>query len=71
MEERKTQCWCEGMGEEFSRMASKLGPSDEVQSHFRNARLEFLKGLRALIDERIEKVARAQSAAKGATINVE
>jgi hypothetical protein len=71
MEERKSQCWCEGLGEEFSRMASKLGPSDEVQTHFRNARIEFLKGLRTLIDERIEKVSRAQSASKGSTITVE
>lgn len=52
-------------------MASKLGPSEEVQTHFRNARLEFLKGLRTLIDERIERVSRAQNANKGATISVE
>ncbi len=75
MEDQKpqsaSQCWCEGLGEELSRMASKLGPSDEVQTHFRNARLEFLKGLRALIDERIEKVQRTQQASKGASITVE
>ena len=68
----KSQCWCEGLGEELTRMASRLGPSDEVQSHFRTARLEFLKGLRALIDERIEKVSRAQAASsKGSSIVIE
>lgn len=65
------QCWCEGLGEEFSRMASRLGPSEEVQGHFRTARMEFLKGLRAMIDERIEKASRAQQASKGSTITID
>jgi hypothetical protein len=69
--EQKTQCWCEGLGEELSRMASKLGPSEEVQGHFRAARIEFLKGLRSLIDEKIERANRAQTASKGASITVE
>ena len=67
----KHQCWCEGVGAEFSRMASRLGPSAEVQGHFRTARVEFLKGLRALIDESIEKAQRAQQKSKGATIVVD
>ena len=73
MEEQKQkhQCWCEGMGEEFSRMASRLGPSAEVQGHFRTARVEFLKGLRALLDERIEKTQRAQQKSKGSTITID
>ena len=71
-QQQKHQGWCEGVGEEFSRMASRLGPSDQVQSHFRTARVEFLKGLRALIDESIEKAQRAQQKpSKGATIVVD
>jgi hypothetical protein len=68
---QQSQCWCEGLGEEFTRMASRLGPSDEVQGHFRTARIEFLKGLRAMIDEKIEKASRAQQATKGATITID
>jgi hypothetical protein len=35
------------------------------------ARIEFLKGLRSLIDEKIERANRAQTASKGASITVE
>ena len=69
--QQKYQCWCEGVSAEFSRMAKNLGPSAEVQGHFRTARVEFLKGLRALIDERIEKAQRAQQTSRGATIVVD
>jgi hypothetical protein len=70
-QQQQHQCWCEGLGEEFSRMASRMGPSQEVQGHFRTARIEFLKGLRAMIDEKIEKVSRAQQAARGSAINID
>lgn len=70
-QKQQHQCWCDGLGEEFSRMASRLGPSEEVQGHFRTARIEFLKGLRAMIDEKIEKVSRAQQASRGSTISVD
>ena len=70
-EQKKQQCWCEGMGEEFSRMARAMGPSDEVQGHFRTARIEFLKGLRALLDERIDKASRAHQASKGSSIVID
>jgi hypothetical protein len=70
-QQQKQQCWCEGLGEEFARMARTLGPSEEVQGHFRTARIEFLKGLRAMIDDRIDKASRAQQASKGSTIAVD
>ena len=37
--------------------AKKLGPSEEVSQHFRAARLEILKGLRAMLDEQIAGMA--------------
>jgi hypothetical protein len=47
----------------------KLGPSDEVLSHFRSARVEVMKGFRQMIDDRI---ARAESAhAKGTHVPVD
>lgn len=77
MEEQTTQqkeyaCWCKEINEEMAkmgRMFSNLGPSDEVKTHFRTARVEFLKGLRQMIDEKIE---RAQAGpTHGASVPVE
>ena len=42
---------------------------DEVQEHFKNSRIEFLKGIRAIIDSRIEKLSSASQ--RGAKIAVE
>ena len=41
----------------------------EVQEHFKNSRIEFLKGRRAIIDSRIEKLSSASP--RGAKIAVE
>ena len=40
-----------GVGPIVTEFAKKLGPSEEVSQHFRAARLEILKGLRAMLDE--------------------
>jgi hypothetical protein len=47
----------------------RLGPPQEARRHFDTARLEFLKGLRALLDARIEQVSKTKQ--KGEKINVE
>jgi hypothetical protein len=47
----------------------RLGPPETARRHFDAARVEFLKGLRALIDARIEQVTKAS--AKGEKIAVE
>ncbi len=41
----------------------------EVQEHFKNSRIEFLKAIRAMIDSRIEKLSSASQ--RGAKIAVE
>ena len=43
--------------------------SDATQNHFRNSRVEFLKGLRSLIDDRIAHLSRDER--KGTTVTVE
>ncbi len=43
--------------------------SDATNDHFRNARVEFLKGIRSLIDDRIERLSRHES--KGTRVVVE
>jgi hypothetical protein len=65
-------CWCKEINEEMTKLGNMikgLGPSDQVKDHFRNSRVEFLKGLRRMIDEKIE---RAQShSSHGTTVPVE
>ena len=58
MEERKSDCLCGGIGPELTSILKKLGPSDEVLNHFRNARVEMLKGIRQMIDDRIDNLSR-------------
>ncbi|MGB7438244.1 MAG: hypothetical protein WBR26_02965 [Candidatus Acidiferrum sp.] len=36
-----------------------LGVSPDVREHFANSRIEFLKGIRAIIDSRIEHLSKA------------
>ena len=43
--------------------------TEATREHFRNARLEFLKGLRSLIDHRIDHLSRGQQ--KGSSVPVE
>ncbi|HWB86178.1 MAG TPA: hypothetical protein VG675_18685 [Bryobacteraceae bacterium] len=43
--------------------------SEATCNHFRNSRVEFLKGVRSLIDERIARLSRTE--AKGTHVAVE
>jgi hypothetical protein len=43
--------------------------SDATRDHFRNSRIEFLKGIRSLIDDRIAHLSRDES--KGTHVTVE
>ncbi len=53
MSETRCNCGCMGVGPMVTEFAKKLAPSEEVSQHFRAARLEILKGLRAMLDEQI------------------
>jgi hypothetical protein len=50
-------CFCRGFGPQATRFAEHLW-SKTTCDHFRNSRVEFLKGLRSLIDARIERLSR-------------
>ncbi len=52
-----------------SHLRECLGVSPAVQQHLTNARVEFLKAIRALLDSRIEHL--SQTAPQGTKINVE
>jgi hypothetical protein len=43
--------------------------SEATRDHFRNSRIEFLKGIRSLIDERIAHLSRSEP--KGTHVSVE
>lgn len=44
--------------------------SDATKDHFRTSRIEFLKGMRSLIDDRIERLSRNEPG-KGTHVTVE
>jgi hypothetical protein len=46
-----------------------FGVSSQVREHFNNSRIEFLKGIRAIIDSRIEHL--SQASQRGTKIAVE
>ncbi len=62
-------CWCQGLGPALTEFFRRVGPPDAARRHFDTARVELLKGLRAILDARIEQVSGTQ--AKGEKIHVE
>jgi hypothetical protein len=62
------ECLCMGFGPEIARMLQSWG-SDSARGHFRSARVEALRGLRALIDHRIETLSKRPR--RGTAIEVE
>ena len=55
--------------EVFELFRSRLGVSPRVKQHLSNSRIELLKAVRAVIDERIEHL--SQPAQQGTRIRVE
>ena len=53
----------------FKEFLRSIEPSPEVRGHFRNARLEMLKGLRQILDDRIAELSRKPES--GQKIDVE
>ncbi len=62
-------CLCQGTGPALSELLHRLGPPPEARRHFDTARVEFLKGLRAVLDARIEQISKPRT--KGEKISVE
>ncbi len=65
-------CVCSGVGPELSKAVRQaLNVPESANEHFRNARVEVLKGLRDLLDHRIEKMSRPAEAARGTKLSVD
>ena len=62
-------CLCQGAGPAVTELLQRLAPPAEARRHFDTARVEFLKGLRAVIDARIAKLTKPN--ARGQAIKVE
>jgi hypothetical protein len=56
-------------GAEIDNLLGSLVPSEATLQHFTNARVEMLKGLRAIIDARIERL--ASESKKGVSVTIE
>ena len=63
------ECYCMRARQAVSYFARLFEPPGEARRHFREARIEVLKGIRELIDYRIETLSRTN--AKGARVTVE
>ncbi len=68
MDESPKSCYCMGAGPQVSDMLRHACP-DSARDHFRSARVEFLKGLRQLIDHRIASLSKEER--KGTAVTVE
>ena len=66
---KEGECFCMGAGPEIFAMFRKMGP-DSARRHFRNARIEVLKGMRELINKRIEDLSQPPES-KGTKVAVE
>jgi hypothetical protein len=60
------RCLCREIMNQFR---DAFGMSPKVREHFTNSRIEFLKGIRAVIDSRIEHLSKAGQ--RGTKIAVE
>jgi hypothetical protein len=61
--------FCVQAGEALRKLADLFTPPEEAEKHFRQARIEMLKGVRGLIDHRIEVLSRTH--VRGTKITVE
>ena len=59
----------ESTAPKVSEIIDRMTPPEAVIEHFRNARIEILKGIRELLTHRIESLSNKQT--KGTKVNVE
>lgn len=64
-------CLCGGAGPALTEILRRVGPPGDARGHFDAARVEFLKGIRAVLDARIEHLSRPKTRTKGRRVTVE
>jgi hypothetical protein len=63
-------CLCHEVGALLNEALKRMGPPEAARRHFDAARVEFLKGLRAVLDERIAQASNPAAKARGEKIRV-
>ena len=58
----------DAIAQEIKSVLRSLEPAPDVSEHFRNARIEMLKGLRQMIDNRIESLSKAGETGRKITV---
>lgn len=58
-----------GVGSAIDELLQRVGPPEPARQHFEQARIEVLKGLRAIIDQRIETLSKTKP--RGTKLTVE
>lgn len=66
----ESACLCGGIGPTLTKLVQSLAPPEAAGEHFRRARIEMLKGLRELLDHRIETLSNPPQS-QGTKITVE
>ena len=61
--------FCDALRDGLRQAADAVTPPESAMAHFRQSRIEFLLGIRELIDHRVDRMSRAKTA--GANIVVE
>jgi hypothetical protein len=61
--------FCDWIRQGAERTAQMFTPPPSAGQHFREARLEFLRGMRDLLDHRIDRLSRDRT--KGTRVNVD
>lgn len=58
---RQADCLCSAIRRGLEEAAEMLTPPETACNHFREARIEFLRGIRDVIDHRIERISRTKT----------
>ncbi len=58
---RQADCLCGTIRRGLEEAAEMLFPPEAARNHFREARIEFLRGIRDVIDHRIDRISRTKS----------
>jgi hypothetical protein len=61
--------FCEGLRDNLRQVADAFTPPEAAMGHFRQSRVEFLMGVRELLNHRIDRMSRGKNA--GASVVVE
>jgi len=61
--------FCDALRDGLRQAADAVTPPESAMEHFRQSRIEFLKGVRELLDHRIDRMSHAKST--GASVVVE